>query len=61
MDAALFSTFVIGLTNVLFTLVSFWVIDRHGRKPLYIVGSLGMTAVLLLLVVASRAGPVRRR
>ncbi len=56
MDAALFSTFVIGLTNVLFTLVSFWVIDRHGRKPLYIVGSLGMTAVLVLLVLASALG-----
>jgi SP family arabinose:H+ symporter-like MFS transporter len=56
MDAALFSTFVIGLTNVLFTLVSFWVIDRHGRKPLYIVGSLGMTAVLILLVLASALG-----
>jgi SP family arabinose:H+ symporter-like MFS transporter len=50
MDAALFSTFVIGLTNFLFTLVSFWVIDRHGRRPLYIVGSLGMTAVLALMV-----------
>ena len=32
MDAALFSTFVIGLTNFLFTLVSFWVINRHGRQ-----------------------------
>jgi SP family arabinose:H+ symporter-like MFS transporter len=53
MDAALFSTFVIGCTNFLLTLVSFWVIDRYGRKPLYIVGSLGMTAVLLLLVVAA--------
>ena len=56
MDAALFSTFVIGLTNVLFTLASFWVIDRYGRKPLYIVGSLGMTAVLVLLVLASALG-----
>jgi MFS family permease len=53
---ALFSTFVIGLTNVLFTLVSFWVIDRYGCNPLYIVGSLGMTAVLLLLVLASALG-----
>ena len=53
MDAALFSTFVIGCTNFFLTLVSFWVIDRYGRKPLYIVGSLGMTAVLLLLVVAA--------
>jgi len=54
-DAALFSTFIIGLTNFSLTLVSFWIIDRYGRRPLYIVGSLGMTAALLcmLLVVAT--------
>jgi len=52
MDAALFSTFVIGLTNFLLTLVSFWVIDRYGRKPLYIVGSLGMAGVLVALALA---------
>jgi SP family arabinose:H+ symporter-like MFS transporter len=50
-DVALFSTFIVGLTNLLFTLVSFWTIDRYGRKPLYIVGSLGMTAALGLLVI----------
>ncbi len=49
-DAALFSTFIIGLTNFAFTLVSFWMIDRYGRKPLYIIGSLGMAAALLLLM-----------
>lgn len=52
LDAALFSTFIIGINNFLFTLVSFWVIDRYGRKPLYIVGSLGMTAALALLAMA---------
>lgn len=49
-DAALFSTFIIGITNLVFTCVSFWVIDRYGRKPLYIIGSLGMTAALILLL-----------
>jgi SP family arabinose:H+ symporter-like MFS transporter len=51
-DAALFSTLIIGLTNFAFTFVSFWVIDRYGRKPLYIVGSLGMTAALVMLLSA---------
>ncbi len=55
-DAALFSTFIIGLTNFMFTLVSFWVIDRYGRKPLYIVGSLGMTVALVLLTAAVLTG-----
>jgi sugar porter (SP) family MFS transporter len=52
-DAALFSTFIVGLTNFLFTLVSFWVIDRYGRKPLYIVGSLGMAIALAVLTAAA--------
>jgi SP family arabinose:H+ symporter-like MFS transporter len=53
LDTALFSTFVLGFTNVLLTLVSFWVIDRYGRKPLYIVGSLGMATVLVALAIIS--------
>ena len=55
-DAALFSTFVIGGINFLFTLISFWTIDRYGRKPLYIIGSFGMTAALLGLVAAEVMG-----
>jgi SP family arabinose:H+ symporter-like MFS transporter len=49
-DAALFSTFVLGGVNFLFTMVSFWTIDRYGRKPLYVVGSLGMCFALLGVV-----------
>jgi MFS transporter, SP family, arabinose:H+ symporter len=52
-DAALFSTLIIGLTNFVFTFVSFWAIDRYGRKPLYIIGSLGMTAALIVLMWAA--------
>jgi sugar porter (SP) family MFS transporter len=56
LDAALLSTFVVGLTNFLFTLVSFWTIDRFGRRPLYIAGSLGMALSLLALTVAVLIG-----
>jgi SP family arabinose:H+ symporter-like MFS transporter len=55
-DAALFSTLVIGFTNFAFTFVSFWAIDRYGRKPLYVIGSLGMTAALVLLAWAVLTG-----
>ena len=55
-DGALISTFFVGVNNVLFTLVAFWVIDRYGRKPLYIVGSLGMTVALAGLLIAVVAG-----
>lgn len=56
LDAALLSTFVVGLTNFAFTAVSFWTIDRYGRRPLYIVGSLGMALTLLALTVAVLLG-----
>lgn len=56
MDAALFSTFGIGFVNLLFTLVSFWTIDRFGRKPLYIIGSIGMTVVLTTLGITILLG-----
>ena len=55
-DAALFSTFIVGLTNFAFTLVSFWAIDRYGRKPLYIIGSLGMATALALLGLTALTG-----
>jgi len=55
-DGALLSTFLVGVTEFLFTLVAFWVIDRYGRKPLYIVGSIGMSITLTGLLIAVAAG-----
>ncbi len=55
-DAALASTFVVGLTCFLFTIVSFAVIDRFGRKPLYLAGSFGMSLSLCALVFLALAG-----
>jgi sugar porter (SP) family MFS transporter len=55
-DGALASTFIIGVTQFLFTMVSFWTIDRYGRKPLYIVGSFGMALSLLVLLTVVLAG-----
>ncbi len=55
-DGALASTFIVGVTEFLFTLVSFWVIDKYGRKPLYIVGSVGMALSLLALVITVLVG-----
>jgi MFS transporter, SP family, arabinose:H+ symporter len=55
-DAALFSTFLVGLTEFVFTLVAFAVIDRYGRKPLYITGSFGMAITLAALLIAVATG-----
>jgi sugar porter (SP) family MFS transporter len=55
-DAALASTFMVGITELLFTVASLWMIDRYGRKPLYIGGSFGMGISLLLLVITVVTG-----
>jgi len=58
-DAALFSTFIVGLINFSFTIVSFWIIDRYGRRPLYLVGSAGMAATLGALMGIAWSGHFR--
>lgn len=55
-DAALFSTLLVGVTEFISTLVAFWVIDRYGRKPLYITGSFGMAVTLGALMTAALTG-----
>jgi SP family arabinose:H+ symporter-like MFS transporter len=55
-DAALFATFGLGITTVLFTFVSIYFIDKLGRRTLYIIGSAGMSAALLVLAFMSYAG-----
>ena len=56
LDTALISTFFVGVTELVFTCISFWAIDRYGRRPLYITGSLGMATMLFLLLMLSATG-----
>jgi len=55
-DGALASTFLVGVTEFLFTIVSFGIIDKFGRKPLYIAGSFGMSLALFSLLLVVLAG-----
>jgi SP family xylose:H+ symportor-like MFS transporter len=41
-DASMLQTVVMGLINVSFTVVAFLTVDKWGRKPLLMVGSVGM-------------------
>ncbi|PRY13869.1 SP family xylose:H+ symportor-like MFS transporter [Pontibacter ummariensis] len=41
-DASLLQTVVMGIVNVIFTVVAIMTVDRWGRKPLLMVGSIGM-------------------
>lgn len=42
-DTSMFQTIVMGLVNVVFTLIAIFTVDKFGRKPLLIIGSIGMT------------------
>ncbi|NLZ94500.1 MAG: D-xylose transporter XylE [Bacteroidales bacterium] len=41
-DASMLQTVVMGLVNVIFTIIAITTVDKLGRKPLLIVGSIGM-------------------
>ena len=48
-DTALLQTVVVGVANVVFTLIATATVDRWGRKPLLILGGLVMAASMLVL------------
>ncbi|MCG1023330.1 D-xylose transporter XylE [Sutcliffiella horikoshii] len=41
-DASMLQTIVMGLVNVIFTVIAIMKVDEWGRKPLLIIGSIGM-------------------
>ena len=41
-DVALLQTVIVGAVNLLFTVIAIYTVDKIGRKPLMIVGSVGM-------------------
>ena len=49
---ALLQTSLIGLVNFVFTFIAVWLIDKIGRKTLYIIGSSGMALTLLMVAAA---------
>ncbi len=48
-DTALFQTTLIGLMNVLFTILAMQVIDKTGRKKLMLTGAAGMTVCYIAI------------
>lgn len=48
-DSSLLQTIIVGLVNLIFTVVAIFTVDRFGRKPLMIIGALGMAISMIAL------------
>jgi len=59
LDRQLFETVAIGAVNLLFTLFAMWQVDKLGRRPLMLIGSLGLTIVYIVLasLLQNQASP----
>jgi MFS family permease len=49
LNRQLFETVAIGAVNLIFTLLAMWQVDKLGRKPLMLIGSLGLSVVYVVL------------
>jgi len=48
-DTSLLQTIIVGAVNLVFTIVAIFTVDRFGRKPLMIIGALGMAVSMFML------------
>jgi sugar porter (SP) family MFS transporter len=55
-ESALFQTALMGMVNLTFAVVSMFCVDKMGRKPLMIIGSIGMSVAMTLLALTFVTG-----
>ncbi|MFY0712294.1 D-xylose transporter XylE [Seonamhaeicola sp. NFXS20] len=48
-DAALLQTIIVGSVNLIFTVLAIMTVDKYGRKPLMIIGAIGMAFAMFAL------------
>lgn len=48
-DVALLQTIIVGAVNLLFTVLAIMTVDKYGRKPLMIIGAVGMAFAMFSL------------
>jgi SP family xylose:H+ symportor-like MFS transporter len=57
-DSSLLQTIIVGIVNLAFTIVAIMTVDKFGRKPLMIIGSIGMAFSMLALGFTFYSGHV---
>jgi MFS transporter, SP family, xylose:H+ symportor len=55
-NSSLLQTIIVGVVNLTFTVVAILTVDRFGRKPLMIIGALGMAVSMMALGFAFYSG-----
>jgi sugar porter (SP) family MFS transporter len=55
-DSALLQTALMGLVNLTFAVLSMLFVDRVGRKPLMVIGSIGMALAMAMLAITFLTG-----
>ena len=55
-DSALLQTALMGMVNLTFAVVSMFFVDKLGRRPLMIIGSIGMAIAMALLALTFISG-----
>jgi SP family xylose:H+ symportor-like MFS transporter len=55
-NSSLLQTIIIGIVNLIFTVVAIQTVDKIGRKPLMVIGALGMAVSMIALGVAFYSG-----
>jgi SP family arabinose:H+ symporter-like MFS transporter len=48
-SSAFLAQVIVGIVNTLFTIIAIWKVDKFGRKPFLMIGSVGITGILFLL------------
>jgi len=51
LNKQLFETVAIGIVNLVFTLLAMWQVDKLGRRPLMLAGSLGLSILYIILAL----------
>jgi len=58
-SSALFQTAIMGIVNLTFVFASMFFVDRLGRKPLMVIGSIGMSIAMFLMALTFISGHAR--